>query len=547
MKKSFLCVMLCILMILPLLVACGDPEQPQDPSGTPRPDGPTGSPATEHFLTAELNVPTVAKVEFSEAGALAAACTHNAYLYFAQKDANGQTKLCRRDLQSDALTEGPAADLGNAVSMCYDPQRNCLVIAHGNDALSLADPETLTVTETYATSGTVEAITYLPGESCYGVRFAGKRNLVLLDNSFAQIRILSLSAAAAGCAVVDMTADSEYIYFLTEVDKKATVYIYHIESKQCLQNTFSFDMKNRTLSSISFNGADFLVGTTSFILNDVFYSGALVSDGESKLANLVARTLERGVDSDGINAEMLFKIYRLANDLGANNVMQGGCTDGRYGYFCMEDQAGNYEDTSLHRTCIVKVDMATGELVDVSERLPLHHSNDMCYNPNTNQLMVVHCGKGDNAYGLTYVDPDTLEITGTASLPIGFYCMAYDEVNDRYMVGSNGRNFSILDSDFNVLVPKVNVGPASYCKEEELITQGSDCDSEYVYVVLGGRNSSGPWVNYLVVYDWNGELIMAKIIPGMTAESENIFHIGSTIYVACNGEDEPVYKIDLLS
>ena len=322
--------------------------------------------------------------------------------------------------------------------------------------------------------------------------------------------------------------------------------IYHIASGEALKNVFSFSTSGRKLTAIAFNGADFLVATSGFISGDVVYSGALTPlKGESKPFDLVSRMISTGVDSNGIISERLFKTYKLAAGLGDNNVMQGGCTDGKYGYFCMEDQANNYEETSLHRTRIVKVDMETGELVAVSDRLPLHHSNDMTYNSRTGQLLVVHCGKGEYSKSLSYVDPNTLEITGTATLPVGFYCIAYDEVNDRYMVGSGGRNFVILDSEFNVLVPKVNVGAASYCKEENLVTQGSDCDSEYVYVVLGGHNGSGPWTNYLVVYDWNGNLIMAKIIPDMTDESENIFHIGNTIYVACNGGDEPVYRIEL--
>lgn len=552
MKRSVLCILLCIVMLLPLLTACGDPE-PTAPEAPVRADGPTEGPASFAFVNAKLNIPCEADIELPESSALTASCTHNGYLYYTLRGSDGLFKVCRRDLQGvDADKEGSAADLGDAVSMCYNTAENKLVVAHGDKTLSMIDPETLTVTDTYQTSaGTVECITYLKSEGSYAVRVVGKRNLILLDSGFAQTRISSLPGGIATYTVLDMTADSDYIYFLVgdqtgENNKKyAGVLIYHPESGKCLRNVFTFDTANRKLTSIAINGADFLVGTSSPLLGDAFFGGALEQTGEVTLATLVSRTIERDTNTAGISSELLFKTYKLSSTLGANNVMQGGCTDGKYGYFCMEDQAGNYEDTSLHRTRIVKVDMATGELVDISERLPLHHSNDMCYNPNTNQLMVVHCGKGDNARGLTYVDPDSLEITGTASLPIGFYCMAYDEVNDRYMVGSNGRNFAILDGNFNVLIPKVNVGSAGYCKEEELITQGSDCDSEYVYVVLGGRNSSGPWVNYLVVYDWNGNLIMAKIIPNMTAESENIFHIGSTIYVACNGDDEPVYRIEL--
>ncbi len=548
MKRSLLCILLCIALLLPTLVACGGTEPPAD-GGDQRPATPTDSPAA---LLAQMSavIPCESELELADGGTLAASCVYDGYLYYALLADGGKIQLIRHDLQADTPdTESTELELGKAVSMCYNTDLGLLAVAHGDETVSLVDPETLTVTATHQASGTVECLTYLANEGYYAARVTGKRNLILLDESFAQVRICSLPSELTEYNIIDVCSDEEYVYFLTddvkaEGDKtQAGVLIYELATAAAERYVLTLTLGKRTLTSLAFHGSQFLIGANGLIAGDVFFGTHPVAKTEgTEVFEAMVRLIKRKTNSDGITVERLFKVYEMA-DLGANNVMQGGCTDGRYGYFCMEDQANNYEETSLHRTRIIKVDMETNELVAISERLPLHHSNDMTYNSRTGQLMVVHCGKGDDSKTLSYVDPETLTITGTETLPVGFYCMAYDEVNDCYMVGSNGRNFSILDSEFNVLVQKVNVGSADYCKEENLITQGGDCDSKYVYVVLGGNNGSGPWTNYLVVYDWSGNLVMAKIIPNMTDESENIFHIGDTIYVACNGGNEPVYSI----
>lgn len=552
MKRAFLCFLLCLALLLPTLIACGGEEPTAPNSPDARPNGPANGPAATLFESAKLQIPCNDTLEIGTTGALLSSCAHNAYLYYALRDDNGGVQLCRRDLQSDAAaTKGTAVLSGDAVSMCYNTDTNLLVIANGDSTVSTVDPETLELVETYDTSSNIVAITYLQSEGVYTVRYENKNALADLDADFVQTRIRSLPSGSSDYTILDVTSDSEYIYLLVDSGKNASarlragVLIYHIESARCLKNVFALDTSSRTLTTLSVNGNDFLVGTASFIHDDVFFKGALVPAEQERPAELIGRVLENRVDSKGLSSKMLFKTYPLAGNLGSHTVMQGGGTDGKYAYFCMEDQKNDYHNTPIHTTRLVKVDMETCELVDVSEPLSLGHSNDLCYNSRTNKLLVVHCGfTSEDTARVSIVDPDTLTVEEVITLPFGTHCMSYDETSDRYIVGRS-RNFAILDSNFQVLVSKVNVGSDSFCKEEELITQGCDSDSEYVYFVYGGRNSGGPWVNYLVAYDWNGNMVTAKVIPNMTEESENIFHIGNTIYVACNGNNAPVYEITI--
>ena len=169
----------------------------------------------------------------------------------------------------------------------------------------------------------------------------------------------------------------------------------------------------------------------------------------------------------------------------------------------------------------------------------------------SNPKIIVSNGKEANV--ISFIDPDTLKVVGTQILPYNVYSIAHEPTTDRYVVGKGGgRNYAILDGDFNVLVPHLDVGPYTHYTDTNPTTQGIDCDEKYIYSVLGVKRttevdgtSKTYWENYLVVHDWNGEYLFAKILPNMTAESENVFHVGNTVYVGCNGGNDPVYRFDI--
>ena len=512
--KSFLCVLLSVLMLLPLLSACSP-----DDDTLPLNELYETAVSEELFTSSALMVSCENTIELTQPRLLAGSCAHNGVLYYALASGNGKAQICRRDLATEETQKSEMLDLGDAVSMCYNTAEDCLVVAHGNTTLSIIDPESMTVTSTKTVDRAVIAIAYVASEQGYAVRSPGKNTLQLLDASFTSKRILSLPDGTDAFTLGDLANDDTYIYILLEEqsgsngDLCAGVMIYDLATKTGYRNVMDSAINRARPVSLSVCGSVFMLGLYDG-QGDRFVLGSPTLAGEpDKPADLLARRIHKTVSNTGITSERLFDVYKLAAPLGASNVMQGGCTDGKYGYFCMEDQKNDYENTDIHRTCLVKVDMETNELVDVSDPLPLGHSNDMCYNSRTNQLLVVHCGYNtEGSKRVSLVDPDTLQIIENVSLPFGIYCMAYDEVSDRYMVGrGGGRDFAILDSEFKVEIDRVQVGAADYCSEDRLITQGGDCDSDCVYFVLGGLNDGEPWVNYLVAYDWNGNFICAKI------------------------------------
>ena len=108
------------------------------------------------------------------------------------------------------------------------------------------------------------------------------------------------------------------------------------------------------------------------------------------------------------NVEHIGYITDLA-DAGTHYVVQGGCTDGKYIYACLEDQkpySGDpdyYHNTQNHTTVIYKWSIETGKTVAKSEPLSLDHANDMAYDSKTNELIVAHCGFKDARSKIEFV------------------------------------------------------------------------------------------------------------------------------------------------
>jgi len=215
-------------------------------------------------------------------------------------------------------------------------------------------------------------------------------------------------------------------------------------------------------------------------------------------------------------------------------ISQGGYTDGKYYYqaFIQKDTASNEENNVVQ---IVKYDMETGKKVLTSENLKLNHANDITMNTKTNQLIV--CNNNPNRTKITFLDPETLTITGTKDIGRKIFSIDYNESRDCYVVGiSGGQTFAVLDSNFNKIA-----GPYEPTfMSEGCTTQGVGCDDNYIYFVFYSPN-------VVTVYDWNGKfvrLITLDDIDPAAMEPENISSVDGELYVGCGlGAGLQVYNV----
>ncbi len=207
-------------------------------------------------------------------------------------------------------------------------------------------------------------------------------------------------------------------------------------------------------------------------------------------------------------------------------IMQGGCTDGTYCYFAMNDN-------DVHAV-ICKYDMKTWKLVKRSLPLPIDHSNDICYNPDTGKLIVVHNAPNRNT--ISIVDPETLTIDETIKIKHQIFSMSYNQSRKQYVVGlSGGQNFALLDQDFKT-IKMYHVRSTGYT------TQGVECDDDFIYFVQYNKN-------VIMIYDWNGRLVTRIDLDLPYVEPENISLVDNKFIIACNNSNWTggiVYKVEIV-
>lgn len=214
------------------------------------------------------------------------------------------------------------------------------------------------------------------------------------------------------------------------------------------------------------------------------------------------------------------------------SVMQGGCTDGTYVYYVMEDQSveGSIDE-------LVKIRISDWSIVRVSTNIDISHGNDMTYNSKTKKIIAVHHKPNFNT--ISIINPETLKVESDIVIENEIYSIAYNEAADQYAAGICGtQSFAVMDRDFEVL----NICP---CIATGYTSQGMDCDDTYVYFI-----QSAPYNidNIIVVYDWDGNYIKT-IKVNVALEGESLCHVGSTFYANFHSSEYrgTIYELELQS
>ena len=192
------------------------------------------------------------------------------------------------------------------------------------------------------------------------------------------------------------------------------------------------------------------------------------------------------------------------------NVLQGGCTDGTYAYYILQDQklaSGN--------CIIVKMDVNTWETLAVSDPLPLDHGNGITYVPSRKQFLVANCDPDPTK--VTWVDAETLTVVSQKTLPYSVYALSYNESRNMYAGYGLSKVMMMIDEGLNV-TESYNGLASSYT------TQGYDVDDDYVYIVSCTSN-------YIHVCDWEGHWIQTIPIK-INTEMENMISFDDLHYTS---------------
>lgn len=256
------------------------------------------------------------------------------------------------------------------------------------------------------------------------------------------------------------------------------------------------------------------------------YAPTLDADGRLKLNtaidyisepyNVFAEQL-RTADTFASDCERVFTV-KAPNDIAKNP--QGGTIHDGYFYQCFirKDTASNEANNDVY---LVKVDLATGEIVKTSDVLRLNHANDITYNTALNKLVVVH--NNPNRTTVSVIDPETLTLDERKSVPTNIYCMDYNPGRDKYVIGlSGGQSFTTLTGELKIDGKLRGAKPTA--RTNGYTTQGMSTDDNFIYFVLYKQN-------VITVYDWDYNFVTLIELDVGGLEPENISVVGNDIYV----------------
>ena len=219
--------------------------------------------------------------------------------------------------------------------------------------------------------------------------------------------------------------------------------------------------------------------------------------------------------------------HRLGTD--GFSISQGAATDGTYVYVAMKNGAGAREVDK-----ILKIDMATWEVVAESEVLPLDHANDITYDPAKKQLVVV------NMYEnlISLIDTETLALVEQKALPYGTWGVGYVDGASEFAFLAYGTpsGLVITDADFNPIRSSPLADAPGY------VGQGMDADAQFAYVPLSPE--TGKNENLIFVYDIKTGELLGTVSVDTKMESESMFHVGDKHYMHFNSRGSQIARLE---
>jgi len=188
------------------------------------------------------------------------------------------------------------------------------------------------------------------------------------------------------------------------------------------------------------------------------------------------------------------------------STMQGGVFDGTHIYATFNSQSSGR---------IVKIDAATGAVVQTSSRLDMGHANAIGLDKENHRLVISarNYSSGADTHKLYFVKTSDLTFdepksTITSHPNSGLIC--HNDVTGEYVIGS-GTWFGLYDSAFRQ-ESQIIAWPGMW-HVAGLTQAGGFCDSQRIYL-LGSKSggSSSAKDNAILVFDWSGRFIDAYYV-----------------------------------
>lgn len=193
---------------------------------------------------------------------------------------------------------------------------------------------------------------------------------------------------------------------------------------------------------------------------------------------------------------------------------QGGTTDGQYLYRALIN-------TNDDLTTLQKIDINTGAIILSKTKRSYTHANDMTYCSKDGYLYIAH-GSENNTL-ISKVDRATLEYVESFTIGSGIWSIAYNEVDDIWVVGvSGGYYFTVYNNKWELIY---RLSPEN--KPTGYVKQSIHCDDNYIYGFYYDSINGGGIVN---VVTYNGMFVKRYRID-LDYEPEFLAVVGDTMYL----------------
>lgn len=446
-------------------------------------------------------------------------CTDGKYYYVAlnnnDKTENSVNAILKYEIATGKLVlvvEGVKTSHFN--DMTYNPETNEFFIVHNQpdrQHISVWDPETLKVTRLIELENLeIYSLSYDPYEKCYWAGISYGFDFVKLDLNFKQVGEV-IKGVETGYTKQGMDVDEKYIYFLQY--KSNAIIVYDKQGnfvREILLPKTSYEAEN------------------IFHIGDVFYIGYY----KTKAGGMLYKTELKKLSNYDASIELTdFKTVAPRTDDKGNSYTfgQGTCTIGNYMYLMMNNDTLENYLSSLH-----KIDLTTGEVVQTVDGLPLGKSNDIAYNPKTNEIIVAT--DDPDKTKIAILDADTLTVKATKKLDKKVYAVAYDNEKDGYWFALSGSyDFAFFDKNFN------QVGDTYSGHSTGATKQGIEFADGFIYCLHSNQNT-------ITIYKNDGTFAAKVDLPELNVVSaQNICYADGAFYISCHVENEGcvIYKAEI--
>ncbi|MCQ2354377.1 MAG: hypothetical protein MJ102_04635 [Clostridia bacterium] len=215
-----------------------------------------------YMLDKKYNVAAESKQVFQcepqgECNICQGAATDGEHAFFVLRNSDDtKTVICKYTLADGKLVKvSGLLPLGHGSDMTYNPDKNFLVVAHGNDQgkiLTFVNPETLELIENKNISKGAGAISYNPVLKKYAIGQAGK-SLHILNTSLSVMnsvdRTQKDNAIADGYITQGMGSDEKYIYFPMNLtgNKENVIVVYDWNGKYITRIKLEVAMESESM------------------------------------------------------------------------------------------------------------------------------------------------------------------------------------------------------------------------------------------------------------------------------------------------------------